>query len=169
MIATVLLFSMPYARSFYTPSSGIIIRNPQRHDIHAMARIEEESFGDPWSAEILQETIECFYETSFCAVAGGKVISFVICGIEYTGSEVYGHICNIATDPRYRDLGIGKDLILHAETAAIAREAKAMQLEVRQSNVLAQQFYLKLSYQPVCVFDSYYANGEDALFMMKWF
>ena len=169
MIATVLLFSMPYARSFYTFSSGIIIRNPHIHDVSVMVQIERESFGDPWSAEILRETIECFYETSFCAVAGGRVVSFVICGIEDTGEQIYGHICNIATDPRYRDLGIGKDLILHAETAVIAREATAMQLEVRESNVLAQQFYLKLSYQPACVLASYYANGEDALLMMKWF
>jgi ribosomal protein S18 acetylase RimI-like enzyme len=44
-----------------------------------------------------------------------------------------------------------------------------MQLEVRESNILAQQFYLKLSYQPVCVFQSYYVDGEDALLMMKWF
>ena len=160
---------MPYIRSFYAHSSGIIIRNPQIHDVHVMARIEASSFGDPWSAEILRETIECFYETSFCAVAGGKVVAFVICGMENTGEEVYGHICNIATDPQYRALGIGKDLIKHAETAVIAREATAMQLEVRESNVLAQQFYAKLSYQPVCVFQSYYANGEDAILMMKWF
>ena len=169
MIATILLFSMPYVRSFYTHSSGIIIRNPHIHDVGVMVQIEEQSFGDPWSAETLRETIECFYETSFCAVAGGRVISFVICGIEHTGSGIYGHICNIATEPRYRNLGIGKDLIRHAETAVIAREATAMQLEVRESNALAQQFYLKLSYRPVCVFQSYYANGEDALFMMKWF
>ena len=169
MIATVLLFSMPYTRSFYTLSSGIIIRNPHIHDVEVMAQIEKESFGDPWSVEVLQETVECFYKTSFCAVAGGRVVSFVICGIEHTGQEVYGHICTIATDPRYRDLGIGKDLIQHAEAAVIARLATAMQLEVRESNVLAQQFYLKLSYQPVCVFQSYYADGEDALLMMKWF
>ena len=169
MIATVLLFSMPYVRSFYTPSSGIIIRNPHIHDVDVMVRIEKESFGDPWSAEILRETIEYFYETSFCAVVGGRVVSFVICGIEHTGEQIYGHICNIATDPRYRDLGIGKDLVRHAEIAVIAREATAMQLEVRESNILAQQFYLKLSYQPVCVFQSYYVDGEDALLMMKWF
>jgi len=134
-----------------------------------MVRIEEASFRDPWSAEVLRETIECFYETSFCAVAGGKVIAFVICGLENTNGGLYGHVCAIATDPEYRDLGIGRDLITHAEASVIARGATAMQLEVRESNVLAQQFYGKLSYRPVCVLQSYYADGEDAIFMMKWF
>jgi ribosomal-protein-alanine N-acetyltransferase len=139
------------------------------HDVDTMVRIEEASFGDPWSAEVLRETIESFYETSFCAVAGGKVVAFVICGLEDTGEELYGHICTIATDPKYRDLGIGKDLLKHAEASVIARGATAMQLEVRESNALAQKFYVKLSYRPVCVFQSYYANGEDAILMMKWF
>jgi ribosomal-protein-alanine N-acetyltransferase len=160
---------MPYTRSFYSFSSGIIIRNPQIHDIDAMVRIEEASFGDPWSAEVLKETIECFHETSFCAIAGGKMVSFVICGLEDTGQRVYGHICTIATDPEYRDLGIGKDLIKHAELEVTSRGATAMQLEVRESNLLAQQFYTKLSYRPACIFQSYYANGEDAILMMKWF
>jgi len=153
----------------YSFSSGIIIRNPHMHDTDAMVRIEEASFGDPWSEEVLRETIELFYETSFCAIAAGKMIGFVICGLDDTGEEIYGHICTIATDPKYRGLGIGKDLMKHAEVSVIARGATAMQLEVRESNVLAQQFYAKLSYRPVCVFQSYYANGEDAILMMKWF
>jgi len=160
---------MPYIRSFYSFSSGIIIRNPHIHDVDVMVHIEEASFGNPWSAEVLRETIECFYETSFCAVAGGRVVAFVICGLENMGERIYGHICTIATAPEYRDLGIGRDLIRHAETSVIARGATAMQLEVRESNVLAQQLYGRLSYRPVCVFQSYYANGEDAILMMKWF
>ena len=160
---------MPYTRSFHSFSSGIIIRNPHIHDIDVMVCIENVSFEDPWSAEVLRETVESFYETSFCAVAGGKVVAFVICGLEDTGDEIYGHICTIATDPQYRNLGIGRDLLKHAELSVIARGATAMQLEVRESNVLAQQFYVKLAYRPVCVFQSYYTNGEDAILMMKWF
>ena len=155
---------MPYIRSFYSFSSGIVIRNPQMHDVDVMVRIEEDSFGDPWSEEVLRETIESFYETSFCAVAGGRVVAFVICGLEDTGDEIYGHICTIATDPKYRNLGIGRDLIKHAERGVIARGATGMQLEVRESNVLAQHFYVTFS-----PFPSYYANGKNAILMMRWF
>jgi ribosomal-protein-alanine N-acetyltransferase len=47
--------------------------------------------------------------------------------------------------------------------------AAGVQLEVRVSNTAAQQFYRKVGYRDVFVIDRYYANGEDAVVMMKWF
>jgi len=40
---------------------------------------------------------------------------------------------------------------------------------VRLSNYAAQQFYRKIGYREVFHIDRYYANGEDAVVMMKWF
>jgi ribosomal-protein-alanine N-acetyltransferase len=47
--------------------------------------------------------------------------------------------------------------------------ATGVQLEVRVSNKRAQSFYRSLGYQEVLRIDQYYANGEDAIVMMKWF
>jgi len=44
-----------------------------------------------------------------------------------------------------------------------------VQLEVRASNLAARNFYLRLGYREVFTIDQYYANGEDAVVMMKWF
>ena len=47
--------------------------------------------------------------------------------------------------------------------------AAGVQLEVRVSNTTAQQFYRQLGYREAFLIDRYYANGEDAVVMMKWF
>jgi len=47
--------------------------------------------------------------------------------------------------------------------------ATGVQLEVRVSNTAAQRFYRRIGYRDVFCIDSYYANGEDAIVMMKWF
>ncbi len=47
--------------------------------------------------------------------------------------------------------------------------ASAVQLEVRASNAAAQAFYRRCGYQDVFTIPGYYANGEDAQMMMRWF
>ncbi len=149
--------------------NNIQIRKIRMSDISAIEAIEHESFKDPWSRETLVEAVETFVGTVFVAEAGGIVTGFIICGIENTGEEIYGHICNFAVKSEYRHGGIGKALLNRAEYALMLLGATAMQLEVRISNQSAQKFYTGHGYQPVFQINAYYANTEDAIVMMRWF
>ena len=60
-------------------------------------------------------------------------------------------------------------LVRRAERQFAISLAAGVQLEVRVSNITAQQFYRSLGYGDVFLIDRYYANGEDAVFMMKLF
>ena len=147
----------------------ITIRKARQEDIGAIAAIEAESFPDPWSAQVFAETLAYFPSTFFVAVHQERVVGFVAGGIEDTGEEVYGHICNLAVTRSYRKLGVGRMLVQRAERQFAINLAAGVQLEVRVSNVTAQQFYRRLGYRDVFLIDRYYANGEDAVVMMKWF
>jgi ribosomal-protein-alanine N-acetyltransferase len=147
----------------------ITIRRARPEDIGAIAKIETESFRDPWSAAVFAETQTYFPQTFFVATHAGTVIGFIAGGIEDTGEEVYGHICNLAVTPAYRKRGVGKILVRREEQQFAIELAAGVQLEVRVSNTAAQQFYRQLGYRDVFVIDRYYANGEDAVVMMKWF
>lgn len=150
-------------------SGTYTIRRIKDSDITGIRRIEDKVFPDPWGDEVLSETIETFSATSFVAEVPQKIIGFIICGIEDTGEERYGHICNLAVDNDYRKMGVGRDLVRRAEHQLIVCCATACQLEVRISNRNAQAFYQKIGYQPVFQVGAYYANTEDAIIMMKWF
>jgi ribosomal-protein-alanine N-acetyltransferase len=147
----------------------IMIRRARPEDIAAITDIEAVSFPDPWSAGVLAETLSYFQKTFFVATYRGSVIGFIAGGLEDTGEELYGHICNVAVAPQFRNNGVGEMLVQREEHQFAIELASGVQLEVRLSNYAAQQFYRKIGYREVFHIDRYYANGEDAVVMMKWF
>jgi len=151
------------------PPSQTLIRRATLADIPAIVAIENDAFVDPWEQSIFIEALSYYATTYFVAVCDERVVGFMVGAIEDTGENIYGHICNFAVDPAYRKKGIGRALIKRIEQQFRLELATGAQLEVRESNYEAQKFYLRLGYQHVFQVGEYYANGEDALVMMKWF
>jgi ribosomal-protein-alanine N-acetyltransferase len=147
----------------------VTIRRARPADIARIVEIEVESFPDPWDYRVFDETLSCFPVTFFVAVSAGEVVGFIAGGLEDTGEEIYGHICNLAVTGAYRKQGVGRMLVRREEQQFALYLATGVQLEVRVSNKRAQSFYRSLGYQEVLRIDQYYANGEDAIVMMKWF
>jgi ribosomal-protein-alanine N-acetyltransferase len=154
----------------FTPGSEILIRRARPGDEAEMTAIERESFPDPWDTMILAETITYFKNTVFVATKEASVVGFIAGGFEDTGEEIYGHICNLAVTRPLRRYGIGRMLVAREEHQFASELASAVQLEVRRSNTVAQEFYRRLGYREVYQIAGYYLNnGEDAVVMMKWF
>jgi ribosomal-protein-alanine N-acetyltransferase len=77
-----------------------------------------------------------------------------------------GHITTIATAPEYRGRGVGELLLNGLIDQALELGADRLTLEVRVSNIVAQQLYLKYGFEPVGKRPRYYTdNGEDAMLM----
>jgi len=146
-----------------------LIRRAMPADVPAIVAIEKESFIDPWDHPVFIEALAYYPSTYFVAVCDGAVQGFVVGAMEDTGENIYGHLCNLGVSPRYRRKGIGKLLVTRLEHQAALELGTGVQLEVRVSNTTAQRFYRRMGYNPVFGIDQYYANGEDALVMMKWF
>ena len=146
-----------------------IIRRAAPMDIAAIVAIEKESFIDPWEPSVFLEAFTYFPSTYFVAVCDGAVAGFIVGGLEDTGENIYGHLCNLGVTTAYRRRGIGKLLVLRLEHQSALELATGVQLEVRVGNTIAQRFYHRLGYRNVFEIESYYSNGEDAVVMMKWF
>jgi ribosomal-protein-alanine N-acetyltransferase len=151
------------------PPPHPLIRRVTLADIPTIVAIENEAFADPWDNAIFTEALSYYPTTYFVAVSGGNIAGFVVGAIEDTGENIYGHICNFAVHPQYRKQKIGSALLNRLEQQFMIESATGSQLEVRESNLAAQQFYRCRGYQNVFQVGGYYANGEDALVMMKWF
>lgn len=145
------------------------IRRALPTDMAAIVAIEDTSFPDPWEQGVFLEALTYYPTTYFVAVVDGVVAGFVVGALEDTGENIYGHLCNLAVSPHVRHRGIGRLLVTRVEHQFALELATAVQLEVRVSNTGAQKFYHRMGYQNVFGIESYYANGEDALVMMKWF
>ena len=145
------------------------IRRAAPADIPAIVAIENESFADPWDQSVFLEALTYYPSTYFVAMCDGVVAGFIVGGLEDTGENIYGHLCNIGVSPRYRRRGVGNLLVRRTEHQFALELATGVQLEVRVSNTRAQRFYRTLGYKEVFEIAGYYSDGEDALVMMKWF
>ena len=77
-----------------------------------------------------------------------------------------GHITTIAVSPEYRGRGIGELLLNGLIDQAMTLNTDMLTLEVRVSNIVAQQLYLKYGFRPSGTRPRYYTdNNEDALIM----
>jgi ribosomal-protein-alanine N-acetyltransferase len=77
-----------------------------------------------------------------------------------------GHITTIAVAPEYRGRGIGELLLNGLIDQASELNADILTLEVRVTNVVAQQLYMKYGFRTLGSRPRYYTdNGEDALIM----
>ncbi len=150
-------------------SRPVQVRRATPLDIPAIVAIERDLFIDPWEQAIFLEALTYYPTTYFVAIADGAVVGFIVGGLEDTGENVYGHLCNLGVTPRYQHQGIGRLLVNRIEHQFAFELANGVQLEVRLSNKPAQLFYKRLGYREVFRIANYYANVEDAVVMMKWF
>jgi len=94
----------------------------------------------------------------------GDLVGFAFVMVKENNSA---HLTTIGVAPEHRRRGLGEHLIRHVEDALKAREVGTIMLEVRVSNIAAQDLYRRLGYMAVQRIGRYYNNGEDCFLMMK--
>jgi len=76
------------------------------------------------------------------------------------------HVATLATHPEYRRQGIGRRLLAYALRQMMQDGARSSFLEVRASNLAAQEMYQKFGYEATGRRRHYYRdNDEDAILM----
>lgn len=141
------------------------IRDMVEEDIDQVMEIEKLVYSSPWSrnayeSELRQNKLAKYY----VALYKEKVIGVV--GLWFIVGET--HITTIAVDPAYQGQGVGSYLMKMAILEAKLMGCGAMTLEVRVSNIVAQNLYKKYGFKEYGIRPKYYGdNGEDALIMWK--
>jgi ribosomal-protein-alanine N-acetyltransferase len=135
-------------------------------DLEEVLEIEICSFTIPWSRNsFLYELLE--NQRALYLVAKNscnKVVGYI--GLWIIFDE--GHITNLAVHPSARRQGAAKILLKSLIKTAQEKGIKHLTLEVRRSNLSAQELYQKLGFVHMGVRRKYYLdNNEDALIMWK--
>ncbi len=135
----------------------------QLSDLSAVTRIELLSFSTQWPHDAFANELR---SNKLAHYFVGRVGSRIVA---YGGIWVIledSHVTTIAVDPDLRGRRYGERLLLHLLDTAIELGAAWMTLEVRESNVSAQQLYQKYGFTTVTTRKSYYSdNNESALVM----
>jgi ribosomal-protein-alanine N-acetyltransferase len=137
--------------------------------LDAVLQIEHESFQDPWPAEaFLSELTQPWSYFKLIGVprtqAASPVDGFVICWM-LPGDL---HVLNLAIARNHRRQGLGRRLMFHCLEVFARRGGGLVNLEVRESNRVAQELYLSIGFSIVGRRKQYYRrDNEDAILMLR--
>jgi [ribosomal protein S18]-alanine N-acetyltransferase len=144
-------------------NDSLVFRDMKEEDIDQILVIENLCFTIPWSRESFYNEIHTNQFATYVVLEDGdKIIGY--CGVWIIVDEA--HITNIAVLPDYRGRKLGDALLAKVIDLAREKGARFMTLEVRVSNVVAQNLYRKFGFKNGGIRKGYYTdNQEDALVM----
>lgn len=142
---------------------NLIIRRMTVEDVPAVVDLDQKSFSLPWPERSFRfEVTDNPASRCWVAELDGKVVGMIVVWLIVDEA----HVATLATHPDFRRQSIGQRLLSHALRHLIEEGAKSSFLEVRESNVAAQEMYRKFGYEATGRRRRYYRdNDEDAILM----
>lgn len=132
-------------------------------DVSAVAKIEAESFSDPYSERSISDILCTEGAMCFSAISDGRVVAYFLGRLIAPEGELY----RIATDTNYRKRGIAYRLLDYAVKSSRSHGLEALFLEVRESNFPAISLYRQYGFRTISKRRNYYKNPtEDAVIML---
>jgi ribosomal-protein-alanine N-acetyltransferase len=142
---------------------NLFIRKMAVDDVPAVVELDQKSFSLPWPERSFRfELTDNPASRCWVAELDGKVVGMIVVWLIVDEA----HVATVATHPEYRRQGIGKRLLAHALRHIMQDGARSSFLEVRESNIAAQEMYRKFGYEVTGRRRRYYRdNDEDAILM----
>jgi ribosomal-protein-alanine N-acetyltransferase len=137
------------------------------HHLNEVLRLNIRCFknGENYTKHTFSYLLEEPRTLSYCAITeSGEIAGFVFV---MTNEAAIGHLTTIGVAPEHRRRGVGGKLLEHIEQALRSRGFVTVVLEVRVSNVGAQELYRQFGYTTVQRIENYYVNGEACFMMVK--
>lgn len=142
--------------------NNIVIEEMKEEDIDGVFEVEKNCFEDYWSKDSFKKELNNNLAKYFVAKVDEKIAGYV--GIWFVVDE--GHITNVAVHENFRGKKIGDKLIKRLVEVCKDNNIVSMTLEVRASNVVAQNLYRKYGFKMAGIRKEYYSNNkEDAIIM----
>ena len=139
--------------------NDLLIREAAETDVDGIAHIEALSFKTPWTRDMILSEMKEPLSHFFVAFSAGEMIGYY--GFLHILDEL--HILNVAVHPDHQGKGVGKALMADLKERAAALSARAITLEVRESNLAAKRLYERVGFVLSGVRPRYYMDKENAL------
>jgi ribosomal-protein-alanine N-acetyltransferase len=142
---------------------NVNIRKMTAEDVPAVVDLDQKSFSLPWPERSFRfEVTDNPASRCWVAEIEGQVVGMIVVWLIVDEA----HVATLATHPGFRRRGIGQKLLAHALRQMIEEGAQSSFLEVRESNLAAQEMYRKFGYEVTGRRRRYYRdNDEDAILM----
>lgn len=144
-------------------SDSVYIREMTEEDIDEVYEIESKTYSTSWSKKILtHEVVENKHAYYVVIEYDDKIVGFAGMWVVFDDAQV----TNIAITPPYQGRKLGEKLFRYMLESAVVLGVERLSLEVRVSNIVAQNMYRKFGLVPGGIRKGYYSdNNEDAIVM----
>ena len=135
----------------------------RRRHLRSVLRIEAQVYPRPWSlglfmSELALRNSRVYYVARIEGVVAGYG------GLMVSGDD--GHITTLAIDPAWHRRKLASRILLALTREGVARGVSSLTLEVRVTNIAAQELYRQFGFAPAGIRKNYYIEtNEDALVM----
>ncbi len=139
------------------------IRKMTEADVPTVTALDQLSFSLPWPERSFRfEVTDNPAARCWVAEVDGQVVGMIVAWLFVDEA----HIATLATHPDFRRQGIAQKLLIHTLRYTSDEGAVSSFLEVRESNLAAQEIYRKFGYENTGRRKRYYKdNDEDAILM----
>lgn len=135
----------------------------QEKHLDALSQIEKACFSRAWSREALKSEID--NENALFLVAENDKEALGYVGCIFVLGE--GAITNVAVSPHFRRMGVGDTLISELIESAKNMDAQSLFLEVRRSNIAAQNLYKKHGFTVCGERKNFYRDPTENAYIMQ--
>ena len=143
--------------------NAIQIRRMTMNDLDDVVRIDQASFSLPWSKNnFIFELHE--NQTSRCYVAcvDGVIVGLLVMWLIVDEA----HVATIAVKEGFRQKGVAEAMLQYALRECVADGAVEATLEVRVTNLSAQNLYAKLGFEVITERPKYYSDTKEGALIM---
>ncbi|MDO5040267.1 ribosomal protein S18-alanine N-acetyltransferase [Clostridium sp.] len=142
--------------------ANLILKEMDFSDLEGVYEVSSLSLKETWSLNSIEKELNNKLATYIVCLEDSKVLGFA--GSWLIASE--GQITNIAVHPNSRGKGIGKYLMEKLIFVLKNKGCTDITLEVRKSNIIAQNLYKSLGFKEEGIRKNFYEdNKEDAIIM----
>jgi ribosomal-protein-alanine N-acetyltransferase len=139
------------------------VRKIKESDVEQVAALERESFTDAWSEKSILETMQ--QSQAFVLVAEEDNVVVGYCIVYYALDEA--EIARIAVETSRRKQGVGQELLRATCRTGIQQGVERLLLDVRESNVTAQNFYRAFGFVEDGIRKNFYQNPKEHAVLMS--
>ena len=150
---------------------AVTIEPFQIRHLREVMPIEQGAYPKPWSRPVFESELRQVASRSrYYIVARDRsrrrrVVGYAGLWFVHEPDGDQAHVTNIVVAPDARRMGVATRLMSALAGPAIDRGCVAWTLEVRASNIAAQELYRQFGFAPAGVRKRYYENTEDAIVM----
>lgn len=142
----------------------VLVRPFSPGDVEKVMEIVRIGLRENYPPSLYLDLFHWWREGFMVAENSGSVIGFIACVMSAPGQ---GRVLMLAVDEPHRNQGIGSQLMATFFRECAMKGLKTVELEVRQSNTRAINFYRRHGFQISHSLERFYTDGENGFKMIR--